>query len=393
MLSGLPEELPWREGVSTDAERTEAAGRHAGSSEGCVTGFLGRSFLLACCLVLWPGINAEAAPAPTKKLSVGVTETAPFAMKNAVGDWEGIGVDLWRAIAKKLHLSYEFVQLPEPDLLPWLQSGKVDVVAGGFVITPEKEGAIEFGQVYYAADQAMGAPRHPIRHPIAVAVEAFLSWQFLKVVLPALALFFLVGLIMYLIERSGDPMAYGGGKARSLLRATFWSTAMAAGPGAEMPRSSAGRVIAIVWILIGLSLTSLFTAAMTRMLTADLFSREMPQERSLLHSRVSVLAGTDLDFLRVLGVRLLVFSSPREAIGAAVKGEADFCVLSEPVLKYYAGKDFKGRIEIAPIAGRKTLYAFGLSPNSPLRKPLNVALLQLIESPEGLSILQQYLSY
>ena len=354
---------------------------------------LARSVLLVLCLVSWPGLTADAAPAPATTLRVGVSETAPFAMKTAVGSWEGIGVDLWRAIAQRLGLTYEFVELPEPDLLPWLKSGKLDVVAGGFVITPEKEGAIEFGQVYYTADRAIGALRRPDRPAIGQVLELFLSWQILRVFVPVLVVLFLVGLLIYFIERSRDPGMYGGSRSRSLLYATFWSTAMATGVGADTPRSNLGRVVAIMWVLVGVSLTSLFTAAITRVLTADLLSREDPSPRNLPHSRVAVLAGSGHEALRDLGVRLWAFSSPQEAIGAVVQGEMDFCVLSEPVLKYYAGKYFKGKIDIAPIPGRRILYAFGLAPNSPLRKPVNVVLLELIESPEGAAILQQYLSY
>jgi ABC-type amino acid transport substrate-binding protein len=358
-----------------------------------MTGILGRLSLLAICLALWLGINADAAPAPTKKLSVGVSETAPFAMKNAVGDWEGIGVDFWRATAKKLDLKYEFVELPEPDLLPWLKNQKLDVVVGGFVITPEKERAIEFGQVYYAADRAMGAPRKSARTPIAVVLGFFLSWQVLQVLLPVLVFLFLVGLIIYFIERNRDPEAYGGSKPRSLLYATYWSTVMATGVGTTAPGSNIGRVVAIIWVLIGVSLTSLYTAGITRVLTADLLSREILSERNLPHTRVAVLAGTDHEALRELGVRLAVFNTPREAIGAVVRGEANFCVMSDPVLKYNAGKYFGGKIEVAPISGRRILYAFGLAPKSLLRKPLNIAMLDLLESPEAAAILQQYLSY
>jgi polar amino acid transport system substrate-binding protein len=358
-----------------------------------MTRILGRSFLLALCLALWPGVNADAAPAPAKKLSVGVSETAPFAMKNAVGDWQGIGVDFWRAIAKKLDLRYEFVELSEPDLLPWLKNQRLDVVVGGFVISPEKERAIEFGQVYYAADRAMGAPRKPVRTPIAVILRFFLSRQVIQVLLPVLVFLFLVGLIIYFIERNRDPEAFGGSRPRSLLYATYWSTAMATGVGANVPGSNVGRVVAIIWVLIGVSLTSLYTAGITRALTADLLSREIVSERNLPHTRVAVLAGTDHQALRDVGVRLAVFSTPREAIGAVVRGEANFCVMSDPVLKYYAGKYFMDRIEVAPISGRRILYAFGLAPDSPLRKPLNIALLDLLESPEAAAILQQYLSY
>jgi hypothetical protein len=66
---------------------------------------------------------------------------------------------------------------------------------------------------------------------------------------------------------------------------------------------------------------------------------------------------------------------------------------SRPRSLLYAGKYFQGKIDIAPISGRKTLYAIGLAPNSPSRKPLNIAPLEFAESSEWIAILQQYLSH
>lgn len=355
--------------------------------------FLARVLLLPISFLLSSGFSLDAAPAQAKKLAVGVAITAPFGMKSAVGDWEGIGVDLWRALAKKLDLTYEFLEVPESDLLPRLKKEELDAVVGGFVITPEKEGAIEFSQVYYTADRAMGVFRKPIRTAFEGIFEFFFSWQFLRLLLPVMGILLLVGLVIYLIERKGDPEAYGGSRPRDLLLGTLWSTGMMTGVGGKTPHTNTGRVIAIVWILIGVTMTSLFTASITRVLTADLLSREMPSERDLPRERVAVLEGTDQRALRDLGVRLSEFETPQQVIGAVAGGEADVCIMSEPVLKYYAGKYFRGKMQVASFSGRKTLYAIGLAPGSPLRKPLNIALLEFTQSPEWDNILQQYLNH
>ena len=194
-----------------------------------MTVFLARVLLLTIGFCLWPAINSDAAPAQAKKLAVGVAQIAPFGMKSAGGDWEGIGVDLWRSLAKKLNLTYEFVEVPESELFPRLKQGAIDAVVGGFVITPEKEGAVEFSQAYYAADPAIGAPRKPIRSAAEAILEVFFSWQFLTLFFPVLGILFLLGLVMYLIERKRDPEAYGGSRPRSLLFGTLWSTGMMTG--------------------------------------------------------------------------------------------------------------------------------------------------------------------
>ncbi len=338
-------------------------------------------------------INAGAASAPARKLRVGVMEAAPFGMKNAVGNWEGIGVDLWRGLAKKLNLTYEFAGSPDSDVLLELKKGELDAVVGALVITPEREGEIEFSQTFYSADQAMGSPRKPIRTVFAGIFDAFFSYQFLRVFLPVLGILCLVGSVIFVIERKSDPEAYGGSRPRSLLFATLWSTGMMTGVGGKTPQTNLGRLFAILWILIGLTATSLFTATMTRLLTADLLSREIPDAHELPRQRVAVLEGTDHSALRLLGVRLLVMGTPQEVIGGVATGEADVCIMSEPVLKYYAGKHFMSKIQVTPFSGRKTPYAIGLAPDSPLRKPLNIALLEFAQSPEWENILRQYLDH
>lgn len=39
---------------------------------------------------------------------VGVATAAPYAMKNSDGQWEGISVELWQAVAAMLGVKYEY---------------------------------------------------------------------------------------------------------------------------------------------------------------------------------------------------------------------------------------------------------------------------------------------
>jgi len=41
------------------------------------------------------------------KLSVGTTAIPPFAMKTAGGAWEGLGIELWQAVASAMGAQYE----------------------------------------------------------------------------------------------------------------------------------------------------------------------------------------------------------------------------------------------------------------------------------------------
>ncbi len=64
---------------------------------------LSKILLVAIVLPFLPlcGFVLAASPAQATKLTVGVAAVASFAMKNAAGNWEGIGIDLWRALADR----------------------------------------------------------------------------------------------------------------------------------------------------------------------------------------------------------------------------------------------------------------------------------------------------
>ncbi len=122
------------------------------------------------------GFVSTAAAAQATKLTVGVAAVAPFAMKNEAGSWEGIGIDLWRALAGKLKLSYDLVEVPKEDLVAKLKTGEIDAVVGGFVVTLESEQAVDLSQVFYVADIAIGVSRKSVPSGPRVLLDAFLSW-------------------------------------------------------------------------------------------------------------------------------------------------------------------------------------------------------------------------
>jgi hypothetical protein len=43
-----------------------------------------------------------------RELIIGTKDAPPFAMQSPDGKWRGVGIELWRHVAKKLHLSYRF---------------------------------------------------------------------------------------------------------------------------------------------------------------------------------------------------------------------------------------------------------------------------------------------
>ncbi len=81
----------------------------------------------------------------SKKLRVGVNPTLPplarFSDKNEL---EGFDVDVARELAKMLGAELELVQVGSPDRIPFVASGRIDIVMGAMTRTPERAKVIDF---------------------------------------------------------------------------------------------------------------------------------------------------------------------------------------------------------------------------------------------------------
>jgi len=58
-------------------------------------------------------------------------------MKNENGTWTGISIELWRQIADKLDLNYQFKELSIAQILEGVVNGSLDAGVAAFTITSE----------------------------------------------------------------------------------------------------------------------------------------------------------------------------------------------------------------------------------------------------------------
>lgn len=79
-------------------------------------------------------------------IRVGVAEFAPWMIKTASGDLIGFEVDLARKIAKDMGVKPEFKVYDWEEIIPALQQGDIDMIAGGMAITPARALKVEFSR-------------------------------------------------------------------------------------------------------------------------------------------------------------------------------------------------------------------------------------------------------
>jgi polar amino acid transport system substrate-binding protein len=119
-----------------------------------------RFFALLICLVVpvtssWAG-DVLNRISETDTLRVGMTGTQPpFTVRNKEGQLMGMDVDIARVLASTIGVELELVELPFAELLPALESGKVDMVLSGMTATLQRNMRVAFVGPYYISGKSM----------------------------------------------------------------------------------------------------------------------------------------------------------------------------------------------------------------------------------------------
>lgn len=77
-------------------------------------------------------------------LRVGVAEFVPWTMKMTDGSLVGFEIDVARKIAADMGVDADLKLYEWDEIIPALQAGKIDVIAGGMVMTPERALLVNF---------------------------------------------------------------------------------------------------------------------------------------------------------------------------------------------------------------------------------------------------------
>ena len=83
----------------------------------------------------------------------------PYGMKDAALNPTGSDVETARLLAKGLGVTLEIVPTTGANRVPFLQTGKADIVISSMSVTPERQKVIDFSTPYAAILAVVGAPR------------------------------------------------------------------------------------------------------------------------------------------------------------------------------------------------------------------------------------------
>jgi ABC-type amino acid transport substrate-binding protein len=325
---------------------------------------------------------AFAQPSRERELIIATKEAAPFAMKAEDGSWTGISIDLWRKISDQLQLRYRFVEVPTvPGLLEGTAGGKYDAAIAALTITAERERTIDFSQPFYLSGLGVAVRSSP---PSAwrLIVQTAGSFGFAQAISALVGLAVSVGILVWLLERRKNE-DFGGGVAKGLGTSIWWSaeTMTQASTGNLAPRTLPGRVLAVLWMAASVLALAIFTASVTSTLTTRKLRGLVAEVNDLSRVRVGAVAGAaTTGFLDERRVRYRTFVTPQEGVGALEAGTLDAFVHDRPLLSWIVKHQFASSAEMLEVTFDEQMYGIALPPGSALRKPIDIALLDTIQS-------------
>jgi len=328
------------------------------------------------------------------KLLVGVVVAPPAYMKTADNQWEGFSVEIWRAVAQYLDVAFEFREFSsiEP-LLTALEKKEINVIPA-LAVSDRFESIIDFSQSYLKSGLSIAVPAEGTDYKWLNVVKSIFSLQILKAVGLMFLMSLIFGMIVWSFEKRRNIDMFGEGNVKGIGHGIWWAmvTMTTVGYGDKSPKTMGGRIFAIIWMIFSIVFIAGFTATITTQLTLTELRGKVHGFNDLYSVRVgSISASEGFAFLAKKGVSVIPFENSQDGLAAVADKRIDAFVHDEKILQYLIKTEFPGRLQVIGGTFDEYFVSIALQRNSPLRKPINQALLKFMNTETWTELLNRYI--
>jgi len=327
-------------------------------------------------------------------LQVGVIAASPLYIKTLDGRWEGFSAELWQAVAQQLNAPFEFREFSSlENLIGAIEKREIDVFPS-LPVGERFESIMDFSQSYLKSGLSIAVPAEGSEYRWLRVFEGIFSKHILKAIGLLVFLSMVAGIFVWLFERRRNDEMFGDGTAGGIGHGIWWAivTMTTVGYGDKAPKTAGGRIVALIWMLFSIIFIASFTANITTSLTIDELRGKVHGLNDLYNAKVgSVSQSEGFDFLTKQGIAVIPFESIKEGLAAVASRKIDAFVLNEQVLKYQSKKEFPGQVQVLPGIYDEYFVSVALPQNSPLRKPINKALLKLMKTKNWTEMRNRYI--
>jgi polar amino acid transport system substrate-binding protein len=334
------------------------------------------------------GFDAE--PPQATELRVAVYDVPPYGYVNPDGSISGISADLWRRVAERLERQFKLIPVSEMEtILSGLEQGHFDAAIGAITITPEREKRVDFSYPAHRSGVAVALRKE--KGPLA-ALKSYVTaaTELSPLIVSSLAMLVLIGIVMWLIERRHPAAQDSESSVVTLRDGLYWAivTMTTVGYGDKTPKSTVGRIIAVSWMFASLVWVSLLSTSLVSRLTVERAeSRDLVATIDLTRKKLAAVAqSSGAEYLDQHHLPYMKFNNLPDALDSLAGGTSDAVVNSVGALQYLIAKRYASTEELPQGLLAPAYMAIALPEHSPLKRPIDEALVKITSDPEWISI-------
>ena len=328
-----------------------------------------------------------------EKIIVGTKVAPPFAMKDNNGQWEGISIELWKTIAAKLNIEFEWKQHDLKSLLNGVTDSSLDVGIAAITVTSDREKSFDFSHSYYSTGLSIAVPKES-DNGWANVIKGIFSLRMLQLVLMLFSILTIVGTVTWLLERKKSDFFHNTNPIKGIASGIWLAavTMTTVGYGDIAPKTLAGKMVTLIWMFTSLLLVSIIIAGVASTLASSKLEALVAGPEDLARARVaSIQESTSAKYLLDRHIEPLYYPSILKALEAMKNDEVDAVVYDAALLKYLIHKKFKKNLKLYDGLFELQFYGIAFPENSKLREPVNRVMLKITQSKQWQNTLSKYL--
>jgi polar amino acid transport system substrate-binding protein len=316
-----------------------------------------------------------------KTLNVATRVIPPFVIQQGT-ELSGFSIDLWRSLAAEMGVQSNFQIYPNVSkLLEAVAAKKVDLGIAAISISAERERKFDFSQPIFSGGlqimvrdpRSGGTAVNPLKNIFTSTLPQLVGLALLMVAI--------VAHVVWLVERHHAEAMISKRYFPGIFDAAWWAAATLAAQSDQMPKGLVTRVLALLWMFTSVLFIAYFTAAFTTTLTVQQLQGDIQAVSDLASRTVATTTGsTAADYLRQRRIKVLEAPSIDGVYDALLNRQADAVVFDSGVLSYYATHDGQHKVQVVGDIFEPESYGIVMPSGSPLRKEINIALLELKEN-------------
>lgn len=309
------------------------------------------------------------------ELVVATFEVEPFVERRGEVPG-GFLFEVWEQVAAELGWDYEVVWIESlTDMGDVIRAGGADVGVAPLSSTSSREEVFDFTTGVVASGPMVGVHERT-ENPVSLA-SALISVDILKLLGWSAVGLLVLSHMMWQAERRTPHGDFAPGYGRGVWDGLWWAmvTVTTIGYGDKSPRTTPGRLVAMLAMLGSLFLVGAFVSEVTTALQSQRAAQVVSEVGDLEGRPVAVVEGSSYEaFLEERGVNTVGYPTQLDAFVAAEAGEVDVVVADRYSLDAL-GADYgiRGTGDLL----YDEFIGFAVPEDSPLRSDINGALSDL----------------